>query len=371
MRLARRYLEATDDTVVLWIRAGSAAEYEAKARDLQTQLDGAEERIELTWSDLTGERPLRGVDPAEVEVILHAAAVTRFNVDKETARKVNVEGTVKLLEFAGRCPSLKAFGQLSTLYSSGLASGALHEVQADGAAGFANFYESSKHEAEQLLFDGRKDLPWRIFRIATVIADDDSGQVSQFNAFHNTLRLLHSGLLSLVPGEPETLLYFVAGDLVAHPKAAAITLGEMVDLAFETFGQEEAFRAKRILRPVYCDAEAFNLLADGIAQQGANVLGQAVASIAPFARQLFVARTCGTTTSSRPTNVTAPLTRIGSSGRPASTWSEASGDERSLMRLRERAIKRAAPAEWRHPTLRIVATRQGRAEAATGVPGRR
>ncbi len=193
--------------------------------------------------------------------------------------------------------------------SSGLASGPLHKVQTDGAAGFTNFYESSKHEAEQLLFDGREDLPWRIFRIATVIADDDSGQVSQFNAFHNTLRLLHSGLLSLVPGEPETPLYFVTGDFVAdavfalmqhpadqtvyhvaHPKAASITLGEMMDLAFETFGQEEAFRVKRILRPVYCDAEAFNLLAEGIVQQGAGVLGQAVTSIAPFARQLFVSK---------------------------------------------------------------------------------
>jgi hypothetical protein len=143
--------------------------------------------------------------------------------------------------------------------------------------------------------------------VATVIADNDNGHVVQQNAFHNTLKLFYYGLLSVVPGQPSTPLYFVTGDFVTDAIYDAVsdplekviyhvtyghdespTLGNLIDIAFETFGQDDTFRKRRVLRPLYCDLGSFALLADGMASFGKGIMSQAVASVSPFAPQLFI-----------------------------------------------------------------------------------
>ena len=261
MRLARRYVDATDAHLLLWVHAGSQEEFQGKIQALDQRLGGSDGRASYAWGDLTDVHPFRSNDPEGIDSIIHAAAVTRFNVDEKTARTINIEGTAKLLELAERCGSLKALGFLSTVYCSGLKSGTIAEIPLDGAEGFANFYEWSKWESERLLLRWSDRLPCRIFRIATIIADDDTGRVTQFNVFHNSLRLFYHGLLSVIPGKPETPLYFVTGDFVtdavfalmedpaaqsvyhiAHAKKDAISLGTLLELAFETFSRKEDFR---------------------------------------------------------------------------------------------------------------------------------
>ena len=306
-RLARRYLDTTDAHLLLWVHANSQEEFQDKSQSLEREFADTGGRISYSWGDLTDEHPFSSIDPEEIDAIIHAAAVTRFNVDEETARTINIGGTAKVLALAESCPSLRCFSLLSTLYSSGMKPGAIGEVPLDDSHGFANFYEWSKWESERLLLEQSDNLPWRIFRIATIITDDDSGQVTQINAIHNTLRLFYHGLLSVIPGDPETPLYFVTGDFVtdavfaltqhpvdrqiyniAHTKKDTISLGALVDLAFEAFNDHEDFRSKRILKPVFCDAESFDLVVEGINRQGAGVIGQAVSSVAPFSRQLFI-----------------------------------------------------------------------------------
>ena len=307
LRVAKQYLEKTDEPVLLWVHAAGREQLEAKRRKVLEALAAHEKRITLCSGDLVSNEPFQGVDPAGVRIILHTAAVTRFNVDEETATKVNLEGAGKLMEFAGRCPSLEAFGLLSTVYASGLKGGPIPEEPLSGEEGFANHYERSKWSSENLLLSRHGKLPWRIYRVATAIADDESGRVTQQNAFHNTLKLFFYGLLSLIPGKPRTPLYFVTGQFVAesvfelmrqpdsrvichvaHAREESLTLGELLDLAFETFMEDEDFKLRRILKPLYTDAEAFDLLARGVSSFGGGVVNQAISSVAPFARQLFI-----------------------------------------------------------------------------------
>src|SRR4030095_6320923 len=131
--------------------------------------------------------------------------------------------------------------------------------------------------------------------------------VSQYNAFHNTLKLFYYGLLSLIPGRAETPIYFVTGEFatdsvfelmqnslnrviynVAHSEAESLTLGDLIELAFETFDQEVDFRSRRILHPLFSDAESFDLLVEGISAFGGGIVNQAVSSVAPFGKQLFI-----------------------------------------------------------------------------------
>jgi thioester reductase-like protein len=307
MRLAKKYLQSTPDRVLLWVRAADEAEFRAKKENLAREMDDREDRVSYYFGDLVNEDPFVALDPSEINCVIHSAAVTRFNVDSDTARKVNIEGAEKILRFANTCPSLEALGLLSTVYASGLMSGAIEEVTLDDNAGFANHYESSKWASENLLLGEYNHLPWRILRVATVIADTDDGCVSQYNAFHNTLKLFYYGLLSLVPGKPDTPVYFVTGkfatdavfDLmngsrsktiyhIAHTEEESLTLGELIDLAFEAFDRDASFQARRILKPLYSDAESFDLLVDGISGFGGGIVNQAVSSVAPFGKQLFI-----------------------------------------------------------------------------------
>lgn len=307
MRLARTYLKSTSDRLALWMRSSDTNEFHAKRESLARQIDDREDRVSYHWGDLVNDDPFDSLDPTDISNVIHSAAVTRFNVDEATAREVNTRGTEKLLLFAGRCPALEAFGLLSTVYASGLKADAVDESPLDGISGFANHYERSKWLAENALLTEYDHLPWRILRVATVIADSDDGRVSQYNAFHNTLKLFYYGLLSLIPGRPETPVYFVTGEFaagavfelmrrpqnktiyhVAHAEAESLTLGELIDIAFETFEQEPDFCSRRILEPLFSDAESFDLLVDGISAFGGGIVNQAVSSVAPFGKQLFI-----------------------------------------------------------------------------------
>ena len=324
-RLARRYLEGTDRDLILWLRAKDAAEAASKREALAAHYLPWEGRVQFAFGDLSQEEPFQGIDAASVGTILHGAAIIRFNVEKEDARRTNLEGTGKMLAFASRCSKLERLGLISSVYSSGLRAGAVEERLFDGQDGFCNHYEWSKWESEAALTSRYSHLPWSILRVATVIADDESGKVSQYNAVHNTLMLFHYGLLSLIPGGKDVPLYFVTGAFAADAIAAAmgsatpaatasgagssasstgagriyhishrreesITLGGFIEAAFDQFGEDEAFKARRLLKPLFADQKSFDILVEGMKSFGGGVVNDSLASVTPFARQLFVAK---------------------------------------------------------------------------------
>ncbi|MCZ6742466.1 MAG: hypothetical protein O7D27_09955, partial [Alphaproteobacteria bacterium] len=138
----------------------------------------------------------------------------------------------------------------------------------------------------------------------TIIADDDNGKVTQYNVFHNTLKLLYYGLLSVIPGNPKTPIYLVKGDFIAESifslldqegvyhlcdtKDHSISLGQLIDIAFSNFEASEDFKARRILKPLYSDEESFKILVDGLDSFAGDIINQSVKSIAPFSSQLFI-----------------------------------------------------------------------------------
>ena len=307
-RIAQILLQKEDARLILWVRAADASAFENKRARLAGELLHDQGQVEYRWGDLAGDAPFDDIDPKSILRIIHAAAVTRFNVDQDTARRVNIEGTDKLLRFAGRCDSLERLGFLSTIYASGLHSGPIPETTLDDA-GFANNYESSKWAAERLLAGKYERLPWRIFRIATAIADNSDGQVTQYNAVHNTLQLLYYGLISTMPGNPETPLYLVTGDFVAnavcslmdspredrifhvaHRREQSLTLDQFITLVFQVFESDDFFRKRRTPRPLYVDEKSFELLHSALGAFAGGVVNQAMDSVAPFARQLFITK---------------------------------------------------------------------------------
>jgi len=301
--VAEALLERTARPVLLFVhdRGGDTA---TRAGRLRERLDRGRGRTEVVAGDLRAPSPLAGVDARRVGAIVHAGAVTRFNVDTATAAAVNVEGTARVAGFARRCPGLQAFVQLSSLYATGLRAGRVPEEPLP-ASDFANEYERSKHAAEAALCSD-PHLPWHILRVGTVIAGSAVGGVAQHNAFHNTLKLFFHGLLSTLPGHGGTPLYVTAADQVAAAVLCALdapprgvwhvcgtraetpTLARVIDCALDVFGGDPSFRRRGVPRPLFMDAAAWALLAESVERFSGPVVREAVASIAPFAPQLFV-----------------------------------------------------------------------------------
>lgn len=276
-------------------------------------------------ADLTVPGALDGVPTASITHIVHAAAVTKFAVERETAKAVNIGGTEQVVALARRCPDLERLVLLSTLYTSGLdtgeiaeePAGAVEEPRTAGEADdpadtvrFANYYEWSKHAAERLVLDS--GLPATIARVPTIIADDDSGHVSQYNAVHNTLKLLYYGLLSLMPGLSDIPVALGTGEFTVNATMALLPaepgfyhvcpdleqtprLGRIVDLMFTAFEQDSNFIRRQILRPLLVDEAAFANLLNGLRTLPHGPVLDALESVSPFSAQLFRPKVFGNT----------------------------------------------------------------------------
>lgn len=300
--LAYWLLENGDDQLLLYVRADSETERIAKHNRLGEL--ALEPSCRVIYGDLRKSNPFAEINRNEITHILHCAAVTNFGVDKETARAVNIEGTKKLVEFAVGCPDLQRLGFVSSLYAAGLRDGDIAEERFDDSAAFANYYEWSKWQAEQILHE-RNLLPWQIFRVATILSEDISGVVVQQNVIHNTLRLLYYGLLSVIPGHAETRMYMTTTEFVVNTIGRlmyeadehrifnvsnggddAMTLGAFADSVYESFLRDASFAKQGILKPLFCDQEAFQTLVQSMNQFG-GAMSQALVSVAPFAAQLY------------------------------------------------------------------------------------
>jgi nucleoside-diphosphate-sugar epimerase len=311
--VARRVLESSDDEVLALVHARNSEELGVKRASLERELGPNAARLRCRPLHLPDWDGSEDLDTAGIRYIVHSAAVTAFNVERARAEAVNVQGTAAVLRFARRCTALERFALVSTIYSTGLRGGPIDERAYGGECGFANHYEWSKWSAEALLESELGDLPWQVHRLATVLCDDGEGRVVQFNVVHKMWKLLYSGLLPLLPGAPETRLYFVTGQHAARSLVALMRGGpsksffhlsnsiddapsvrELLGLAFEAFTRDRDFARRRVLRPLFADEASFERLADTAAKFSRDALGTVIALMRPFAKQLFVQKAFST-----------------------------------------------------------------------------
>ena len=163
-------------------------------------------------------RPLLGLGPAEyellardVDVVVHCAAATRFDIPREESFRVNVEGTRNVLGLVA--DSGARLIQVSTAFVV-VANGSSHGWLDPG------HYLDSKRAAEALVRDS--GLDWHIVRPSVVIGDSRTGEAARLQGFHFFMRALLSDQLPLLPVEDGDLVDFVAADVVAEVLAAMV-----------------------------------------------------------------------------------------------------------------------------------------------------
>jgi nucleoside-diphosphate-sugar epimerase len=267
--LPRLLRTSPDSTITLLLRTGDERSTEQRVHAIATRLssDFGIPEAPLRLTGVAGDVTRDGCGISEGHLssllrdtthIIHGAATIRFDHPLEEARKINLEGTRRMLELARRCTdqgSLQRFLYIGTSSVSGQREGPIFEHELEMGQTFFNTYEQSKQESERLVRDHFATVPTTIVRPSIIIGDSTTGRTTSFNVIYIPLRLFQRGLLTFIPGAPETLLDLVPVDwiddvitylaglkeaegkvchLTAGPKRA-VSLAELLKLAAEFF----------------------------------------------------------------------------------------------------------------------------------------
>ncbi len=149
-----------------------------------------------------------------IDLVLHCAALTGFDLDEATYAAVNESGTAHAIALA------RAIGarllHVSTAYVCGQRSGRVLESHLDCGQSFANGYEASKMRAEQLVGQAVADgLDASVARPSIVVGRSSDGTVGAFDNVYAFIRLVTGGLVRVLPVHADASLDLVPIDHVA------------------------------------------------------------------------------------------------------------------------------------------------------------
>jgi thioester reductase-like protein len=152
---------------------------------------------------------------AETTRVIHSAATVRFDHTLDEARRINVEGTRRVLDFAAGARPLRSVAYVGTAYVAGERSDLVRESELAVGQSYRNTYEQTKAEAEALVRSRLKSLPGVILRPSIIVGDSQTGVTSSFKMMYWPLKIYARGLWRTVPGYPDAVLDIVPVDYVA------------------------------------------------------------------------------------------------------------------------------------------------------------
>src|SRR5215831_15620574 len=147
---------------------------------------------------------------AEVDAVIHCAAITDFNRSDGSLEATNVAGTGNVAAFATAANAV--------LYH---VSTAFVHTTADGDRGrTAVGYASSKSAAEQVVRSSC--IPHVILRPSVVIGDSVTGEIAAFQGLHRVVAGMFAGTVPMIPFDPAWPIDFVPADVVADAIACVV-----------------------------------------------------------------------------------------------------------------------------------------------------
>lgn len=193
-------------TAACLVEPRMAEQARSLAQSLEARHPSLAGRIELLEGDLTRPGVLAsGVALGRVDRAYHLAAVYALDVDRETARAVNVRGTRHLLDLLRDRSELECLHHVSTCYVSGRHPGPFREGDLDVGQRFNNHYEETKFlsEVEVRRAAEEEGLPAAIYRPAVVTGDSRTGRAEKLDGLYYLLQWIGAqGKLALVPRVP-------------------------------------------------------------------------------------------------------------------------------------------------------------------------
>jgi len=202
-------LKRTDDSAICLVQSKFASLAQRRADELSAADPFLEGRIQLVEGDIT--QPGLGLAPdafTKVTEAWHLAAAYDLTVPRDVAVRVNVDGTLNVLNALQRCPKLTRLHYFSTCYVSGRYAGPFSEDDLGVGAPFNNYYEETKNLAEaDVRWHMSAGMPATIYRPSIVVGDSRTGETQKFDGpYFVTQWLLRQPRLAILPmaGDPTT-----------------------------------------------------------------------------------------------------------------------------------------------------------------------
>jgi thioester reductase-like protein len=193
---------------------------------------------------------------AETTRVIHSAATVRFDHSLDEARRINVDGTRRVLDFAAGMRRLRSLAYVGTAYVAGERSDLIRESELAVGQAYRNTYEQTKAEAEALVQLRLGSLPGVILRPSIIVGDSRTGVTSSFKMMYWPLKIYARRLWRTVPGYPDAVLDIVPVDFVATAVARLVfdeaALGSTVHLCAGPRG------SATIQQVAQCAMEYFN-----------------------------------------------------------------------------------------------------------------
>ncbi len=159
----------------------------------------------------------------ETTDVFHLAAAYDLAVPKDTAFKVNLDGTKNVNDFVCSVKTLRRYNYISTCYVAGKREGVILENDLEHNSGFRNNYEETKYLAEIEVEKLKPTLPVTIYRPSVVVGDSQTGETTKYDGVYYLIQYLRKApfLLRLMNvGNDVVRLNLAPVDFVVNAVAA-------------------------------------------------------------------------------------------------------------------------------------------------------
>lgn len=193
--LARLIDVHPDSTFYLLIQSKLRDVAQQSLAAIEREYPQFEGRWELVEGDITdpflgfGEERYQQLTKT-IGAVWHLAAIYDLAVPEQIAYRVNVTGTIHVLDFCESCEDLARLNYVSTCYVSGEREGMIYEDELDEGQGHKNHYESTKFWAEVEVQRRSESIPTTIFRPGIVVGDSRTGQTDKYDGPYYLMKLV-------------------------------------------------------------------------------------------------------------------------------------------------------------------------------------
>jgi len=163
---------------------------------------------------------------ADIDIIIHAAALYDLTADREAHYRHNVIGTSNLLHLVRLLKTKPHFAHISSIAIAGNAEGNFDETKFDVGQGFPDAYSSTKFASENMVRSASDIQSRSIYRLGIVVGSSVDGSIPKIDGAYYLQRMIHMikpfkeqiGKLKFVPMpyNESTRLYLIPVDIASQ-----------------------------------------------------------------------------------------------------------------------------------------------------------
>lgn len=160
---------------------------------------------------------------AEIDVVVHTAAIVNFTAEQAEVDRLNIEGLGRVVEFAADADALLVHVSTAFVIRHVDHGGPLGQVASSKSSARPDEYVSSKQAGENIVRGSGVDAV--IVRPSVIIGDSKTGEIRQAQGVHSLAEATFKGNIPFIPAVEDAHVDVVPCDYVALGVRAVLDAG--------------------------------------------------------------------------------------------------------------------------------------------------